>query len=404
MATSKRRPSGDGTIKEVTKTVNGKTYTYWEGKLTVGYDSGTGKQQRKSFSGKTQREVLEKMTRAKAEIQEEGKLFEASNLTVSQWADKWYESIEAKGTCYNTLKTYKSKIETHIKPKLGNIKLSKITKAQVQLFVDDLSKKKKPKTVHNIHGVLSKMLETAVDLEMIKKNPASKIHLPEIVEGENAKEIIPFTDEQINEFLGIAKDRKLGNALKFTLFTGLRESEVAGLTWDCVDFKTNTITVKKQLQRRKGGFAVQNATKSKRQREIVVAQSVIDMLKEIRTEQRLNKLKAGDSWKGFPTTKEQETSFVFTTEYGEHISTSEMYCSLKRIVKSMGLPNMTVHDLRHTYAVLSLENGDSIKTLQSNLGHATAGFTLDRYGHVSEKMRKESADNMDRFIASVANA
>lgn len=70
----------------------------------------------------------------------------------------------------------------------------------------------------------------------------------------------------------------------------------------------------------------------------------------------------------------------------------------------LGVPNARVHDLRHTFAVLSLENGDDIKTVQGNLGHATAAFTLDVYGHVSDTMQKASAERMERFVQSIVNA
>ncbi len=69
-------------------------------------------------------------------------------------------------------------------------------------------------------------------------------------------------------------------------------------------------------------------------------------------------------------------------------------CDLKRLVASIGIPDTRVHDLRHTFAMLSLQNGDDVKIVQENLGHATASFTLDKYGHVSERMRKESADRI----------
>ena len=70
----------------------------------------------------------------------------------------------------------------------------------------------------------------------------------------------------------------------------------------------------------------------------------------------------------------------------------------KKLAASVGAPNARVHDLRHTYAVLSLQNGDDVKTVQGNLGHATAAFTLDVYGHVSERMKEDSANRMQQYI------
>lgn len=79
-----------------------------------------------------------------------------------------------------------------------------------------------------------------------------------------------------------------------------------------------------------------------------------------------------------------------------------VYKVFKEIVKSMGLEQARFHDLRHSYAVVSLESDDDIKTVQTNLGHATASFTLDVYGHVSQKMRQQSADRMEQFIQKIS--
>ena len=71
-------------------------------------------------------------------------------------------------------------------------------------------------------------------------------------------------------------------------------------------------------------------------------------------------------------------------------------------LRDLGIPDVRYHDLRHSYAVAAIESGDDIKTVQGNLGHATASFTLDVYGHVSRKMQMQSAANMERFIKNVS--
>ena len=92
---------------------------------------------------------------------------------------------------------------------------------------------------------------------------------------------------------------------------------------------------------------------------------------------------------------------VFTTADGSYISQTSLRYHFKKIVKEMGVPSCRVHDLRHTFAVLSLQNGDDIKTVQDSLGHATAAFTLDVYGHVSERMKDESSARMQAYIDSI---
>ena len=70
-------------------------------------------------------------------------------------------------------------------------------------------------------------------------------------------------------------------------------------------------------------------------------------------------------------------------------------------MEQIGSPETRFHDLRHSYAVASIRSGNDIKTVQENLGHATAAFTLDVYGHVTEKMKRESADQLEQFIKAV---
>ena len=91
-----------------------------------------------------------------------------------------------------------------------------------------------------------------------------------------------------------------------------------------------------------------------------------------------------------------------TNELGRHLTHEAVRRKFKETVTSFGLEQERFHDLRHTYAVVSIESGDDIKTVQSNLGHATAAFTLDVYGHVSQKMRQQSADRMERFIQALS--
>ena len=94
-------------------------------------------------------------------------------------------------------------------------------------------------------------------------------------------------------------------------------------------------------------------------------------------------------------------NLVFTNELGHHLCSVTIYEHLKKILESIGLSHVRFHDLRHTYAAISLQNGDDIKTVSENLGHATVAFTLDVYGHVTDKMKKDSADRMQTYISSL---
>ena len=121
---------------------------------------------------------------------------------------------------------------------------------------------------------------------------------------------------------------------------------------------------------------------------------VMDLLWQAKKEQDLNWKHNSDLF--------QENSLVFTDEFGTRITPQALYRAFKLLVCELGMPTVRFHDLRHSYAVVSLKSGDDVKTVQENLGHATAAFTLDVYGHVTEKMKKDSADRMQAFIKSVS--
>lgn len=171
-----------------------------------------------------------------------------------------------------------------------------------------------------------------------------------------------------------------------------------------MDFKTGTIKINKQLIKKPkadGGFTLAE-TKNSKIRIIKVAPTVMQILKQREVQQRLEKQVAGDCWEGWKDEKERKTALVFTTATGSNLSPQTVYNHCKKVLENVGAGDRCVHDLRHTYAVLSLQNGDDIKTVQGNLGHATAAFTLDRYGHVSERMREDSAARMERYIQGFA--
>ena len=176
------------------------------------------------------------------------------------------------------------------------------------------------------------------------------------------------------------------------LFTGMRRGEVFGLLWDCVGLDKGTIRIERQLQNipgQPGEFRLVS-TKNGKGRTITAAPFVVNLLKAHRAQQLRDRLKAGPLW--------QDNGYVFCNEVGEHLSPSTVYHNYKEIVASIGLP-----DLRHSYAVASLRAGDDVKTVQSNMGHHTAAFTLDVYGHVTEEMKRASADRMEEYIKGIAN-
>ena len=159
----------------------------------------------------------------------------------------------------------------------------------------------------------------------------------------------------------------------------------------------------KQLQKRplKDGGTVFPSLKNDKTRVLKPAPFVMDLLDRQYREQAKQRLKMGDIWQGWRDLEERKTVLAFTTPEGNDITPTVLRYHFKKLVTAIGAPDCQVHDLRHTFAVLSLQNGDDIKTVQGNLGHATAAFTLDVYGHVSEKMKDDNAARMEAYIKSL---
>ncbi len=389
---------GAGSIRKITTTRNGKTYTYWQGRYTEGFDPGTGKQIQRSITGKTQKEVAQKLRQITASL-DDGTYKAPCKLTVGEWLDIWTQDYLAS-VKPRTVDSYKTTVENHLKPAFAAMKLDALKTQDVQRFYNSLQVEcgdRKPlsaKSVRNIHGVFHKALQQAVKLGHIRTNPADPCDLPRAVR----KDIHPLDNEAIARFLKVARGHRYETIYVFTLFTGLREGEVLGLTWDCIDFHTGIISVEKQMQlhQDKGSKGYELVSpKNGRSRTIAAAQTVLARLQQQRRWQMQQKLLLGSDW-------QNPEGLVFTNEFGTHLTKPTVYREYKRIVAAIGCPNARFHDLRHSYAVAAIRAGDDIKTVQGNLGHATAAFTLDVYGHVTDQMKHESADRMERFIRTVS--
>lgn len=383
---ARKAAAGTGTIRKKTVTRNGKSYTYYEARYTEGYNPGTGKQIQRSITGKTQKEVAQKLRKATAAI--DAKTYTPpSRTTVGQWLDTW--TAEYLGSVKPaTVASYKAITNTHLKPALGAVKLQDLNPDMIQAAYNRLGSTLAPKTVKNVHGVLHKALQQAVKNRYISFNPAESCELPRA----ERKELKPLDEEQISTFLKAISGHQFEDLFITALFTGMREGELLGLLWDCVDLDTGRILINKQLQKIDGEYQLVT-TKNGKGRTIALAPFVVTALKRVKHRQLESRIRYGEYW--------TDSGLVFTNEQGLHLNRHTVLKHFKKVMEQIGSPETRFHDLRHSYAVASIRSGDDIKTVQENLGHATASFTLDIYGHVTDQMKKESAARMERFIQAV---
>ena len=387
---ARKNAKGAGTIRKKTVTRNGKEYTYWEARVTTGRDPGTGKQIQRSFTGKTQKEVRKKMQADAVEINQ-GTYTAPSKMTVGQWLDIWQRDYLG-AVKLSTADGYVRSIKNHIRPALGAVRLDQLRPHDVQGFVNGLEGLA-PSTVRYHHQVLHTALEKAVELDYIPRNLAARCELPRVEQ----EEVHPLSDEQAAALLAAAKGTNVEHLLAVALFTGLRQSELLGLTWDAVDFTAGVIRINKQLvrsaYRTDGPF---QSPKSGKARTLTPAPAVMTALRKHRARQSETQLKAGPLW-------DNPYSLVFTTETGAPLNQRRADNGFRKALAAAGLSGFHFNSLRHTYAVNALRAGEDIKTVQANLGHATAAFTLDKYSHFTEQMARDSAARMERFIREVLN-
>lgn len=394
----KRAPNGNGTVRQ-------RKDGRWEAIYTVGRDPGTGRLVRKSVYGDNEQEVAKALRKATAAI-DENAYVEPSKLPLSKWLDIWLAEYTGN-VKEHTRVTYDTQCRVHIKPALGAVMLSELRPHEIQAFYNRLAKGKRkpstgakgmkgerglsPKTIKNIHGVLHRALDQAVMLGYLKQNPCLGVMLPRVERAD----IMPLMDDQIDTFLDAIAGSEYEMMFTVDMYTGMRQSEIMGLTWDRVDFKGGTIYIDRQLlhEKKKGGTYKFAPPKNDKPRRITPAPSVMKLLEAVKLRQKEDKLKAGAAW-------QNDMNLVFTDALGGHYAHNTVAHNFKRAVTSIGLPDRRFHDLRHTYAVLAIQSGVDIKTVQENLGHHTAAFTLDVYGHVTERMQKEAAARMEAIITA----
>ena len=386
-----RGVNGGGCIRHKTVKANDKTYDYHEAKVTVGYDPVTGKQIH--ITGKSKQDVRRRMNEMIVAV-DQGAFIDKTRQTLQEWMDEWFETFVVYSIKNYTADSYRTIMKCHIFPALGSIRISDLTPTKIQQFYNQLLivKGLSPKTVKNVHGVLHKALEKAKTLRMIPYNPTEACELPRVEKSE----ITPLDQEGIKALLKELSEEKYSIVYEVTLFTGMRQGEVLGLTWDCVDFEKQTINIKKQLIKthKVNGEYVLESTKNGKSRVIHAGSTVMGWLREQQQQQAEMANAAGSAWNN-------AWNLVFTNELGGHLCHFTVYRRFKEIVRKIGLSDVRFHDLRHSFAVVCLEAGVDIKTLQGELGHATTSFTLDTYAHITELLKHQAADRVENYIQSI---
>jgi integrase len=347
------------------------TRNLWEARY-VGADG-----RRHSVYAKTEREAQARL-RAALLAADHGIRPLGSQLTVAAFLDDWLTTSVRSRCRPRTAESYTSTVRLYITPAIGRVPLAKLEPEHVGRMLATLSARGtlSPTTVRYARSVLRTALARALRDGKVMRNVATLVDPP----ARNRQEPRPLSREQARTFLdGIRNDPR--QALYITaLGTGLRQGELLALRWSDVDLDRGELTVRHTLQRFTHELA---PTKTERSRRTLrLPRQVTAALVAHRARQAVVPL----------------SGLVFTSAAGRPLDSANVTRGLKLCLRRLGLPHQRFHDLRHAFATLMLESGESLDVVSRFLGHTTIATTADIYGHLTPAMLDRAAERMDAIL------
>lgn len=351
-----------------------------------------GKRQRiERVGGNTKTEALAALREAISNY-ENGDQLDLTNVSVSDYFDYWFENYVEKNLKYNTQKNYRNIIDKYIKPEIGKYKLKSIGPSKLQELVNKLpnfypGKLLAKHTVEIVFTVLKGAFKKAVyPWQLIKDNPMAYVEMPKYdVHGKQTREDMGIiTVDQYYEILDIIPySDSFRIPLMLGFHTGLRRGEVCALEWSDISFEDETLSVSKNMLQDKYGIKIGTPKTQSSYRTIKIDADLVCELKQHKKRQMENRLRYGKFY--------FESNYICTKDNGEPVTPNSIKWSCNKVKKILGI-NFHYHSLRHTHATMLLEAGAKPKAVQDRLGHSRIATTMDKYVHVTKKMKNETVD------------
>ena len=277
---AKKRANGEGSIR---KRSDGR----WEGRYTAGYHPETGKRIIKNVLGKTQAECKAKLNAALESVKSID-VSRADEYTVATWLRSWYDIYAKPNVRVATADRYQLMVEQYTIPRIGNIKLTKLTAHDLQKLYKELMENGRidrksghgnpglsSTTVRSLHLMLHNAFERAVKERLIPRNPTEDCIAPKIQKSE----MQILQPKHIKEYLNAANARGLLPMFYLELVSGLRKGELTALLWSDLDIQNRTISVSKQYIKNPNGELTLSRPKTETSvRKVSIPQEAIDLL------------------------------------------------------------------------------------------------------------------------------
>ena len=314
-----------------------------------------------------------------------------NNMTVNEWFDFWIDSI-IPDLAGNTRRNYRDRYERNIRPVIGNLKVGDVRPFHCKKVLLDMEDDYAGSTIRQTYITMGTMFKSALMNGVISKHPMDGVRYTKAVKG--PAEIKFLTIEEEDNLRDIAKRSFNYNQYELILQTGIRTSELIGLTWDMVDFKKKKITIEKQLWYNtdiKDWEAGAPKTIAG-YRDIQLTSQAYSILAKLYDERKTRfeapeldrKLKYIDRRSGEIRYLNMK-DLVFINRKGMPNKNSSYDTHLYKLCENAGIKHISMHGLRHTFATRAIERGIAPKVLQVILGHSHASVTMDTYVHVTDE-------------------
>lgn len=300
---------------------------------------------------------------------------------LSEYTDWWLAIAVNPNLRAKTARDYAAHLRRYALPHLGQLHLNAIRPLDIQGAVAQLiSQELSPRTVRYTHSILHSALEQAVKWELINRNPAGHTVLPR----PESTEVLTLTPEQAACFAASCERHEFGPIFLLAISTGLRPSEYLALRVKDIRFPDSMLTVDRTVERHNGRWLFRETKRPRSRRTVSVPAETMERLETYcQTHGKLN----------------EPERLLFETKRRTPIHERNLVQRVfKPLLKVVGLPNIRLYDLRHSFATLSLAAGLPVRWVSEQLGHASVAFTLEVYGHLLCDTRDQAASRLGRIL------
>lgn len=329
-------------------------------------------------------------------------------IKVGEFMDHWLEDDIGKRTkSYETYSTFFRCVKNHIKPAIGNKKMSELNKADIQRLYNKKAAESES-VAKLVKCVMNISLRFAVDKRIITKSPADNVRLPKSVKKSqyhirNIDSQKTLRIDQIVLLIEKSKETPIYMMVLFNVLMGLRRSEIIGLKYSDIDYIDHTLKIERQLGVRMGTskdelppktFTKQEiGTKTRSSvRTLPIPDYVFEAIQEERVKYERNRSRRKTTF--------QDLDYICCSSYGRPRSKNYHWKYFKQLLKENDLPDIRWHDLRSTFCTILLKENFNPKAVSKLLGHAKEIITIDVYGDNKEIISGDTPE-LEKFIKDV---